>query len=67
MTYDLYLAGKLLAQSITLDAAENVTNLDPAEIEWAIEEYGVCTTLDASGEREVDVVAHGDKPPQMGG
>jgi hypothetical protein len=31
---------------------------------WALEQYGVCTALDASGERELMIVEHGDALPQ---
>jgi hypothetical protein len=62
-TYDVYLDGRLLAQAITLTTAEDFCKLDPAEIEWAIGEHGVCTALDQSGGRELNIVAHGDALP----
>jgi hypothetical protein len=31
-------------QSLTLEEAEALTEVDAHEIEWAIEEYGVCET-----------------------
>jgi hypothetical protein len=63
-TFDLYLDDKLLAQELTPDSVENVVNLDVEDVLWAIEEHGLCTALDASGERELIIVEHGDAPPQ---
>jgi len=64
VTFDLYLDGKLLAQELTPASVENVVNLDVEDVLWAIEERGLCTALDASGERELMIVEHGDCLPQ---
>jgi hypothetical protein len=64
MTFDLYLDGKILAQELTPATVENVVNLDIEDVLWALEEHGICIALDASGERELMLVEHGDELPQ---
>ena len=63
MTYDLYLGGKLLAQDLLATTVEDLCKLDAEDIATWIEEAGVCTALDASGERELDLVAHTNPLP----
>ena len=60
--FDLYLERRLLSADLTLDVVAAVCMLDPAEIEWAIEEYGRCDGVDASS-RVFTLVAHGAPLP----
>jgi hypothetical protein len=62
MTYDLLLDGKPLATDLLLTTVEDLLKLDTTDIAWALEEHGCCEVLDASGERELVLVAHGDDP-----
>jgi len=39
---------------------EDLLKLGAGEIAWAIEEHGSCSCSDASGERELMLVAHGN-------
>jgi hypothetical protein len=55
--YDLYLDGRLLAQRLMIETVEDLCKLDAAEINWAIEDCGVCSMLDDS-DRDLRVVAH---------
>jgi hypothetical protein len=64
VTFDLYLDGKPLALELTPASVENVVNLDIEDVLWALEEHGLCTALDASGERELIIVEHGDAVPE---
>ena len=63
MTYDLYLGGRLLARDLLPATAEDLLKLGAEDIAAWVEEAGVCTALDASGERELGLVAHGDPLP----
>jgi hypothetical protein len=49
-------AGALRAE-LTLDEAATMLGLDPLEVEWAIEEDGICSTVDDQGNDIVAVVA----------
>jgi hypothetical protein len=66
VTFDLLLDGQLLAVDLMATTVEDLLKLDAADIAWAMEEYGSCGAIDASGDRELVLVAHGDKLPQGG-
>jgi len=51
--YTVQTAGILHAE-LTLDEAASLLGVDPLELEWAIEEDGICSTVDDQGN---DVVA----------
>jgi hypothetical protein len=57
-TYDLLLDGRPLATDLKLATVEDLLRLDAADIAWALEEHGRCDVLDASGQRELMIVAH---------
>jgi hypothetical protein len=63
VTFDLYLDGKPLALELTPASVENVTCLDAENVLWALAQCGSCNVLDASGERELVIVEHGDPLP----
>ena len=64
MTFDLYLDGKPLALELTPASVENVACLDVENVLWALADCGSCSVLDASGERELVIVEHGDPLPE---
>jgi hypothetical protein len=45
---------KGLSTDLTLEQAASLLGIDPLELEWAIEEEGICSTIDEEGN---DVVA----------
>jgi hypothetical protein len=47
-----------LHAELTLDEAASLLGVDPLELEWAIEEDGVCSTIDDQGK---NIVAAGDE------
>ena len=65
MTFDLMLDGRPLATNLLAATVEDLLKLDAGEIAWAVEEHGRCSVLDASGERELMLVAHGDKAQEV--
>jgi hypothetical protein len=52
-------AGVLHAQ-LTLDEAASLLGVDPLELEWAIEEDGICSSIDDRG-KDIVAVATGDE------
>ena len=52
-------AGVLHAE-LTLKEAASLLGLDPLELEWAIEEDGVCSSIDDQG-KDIVAVAAGDE------
>jgi hypothetical protein len=60
--YDHHLrpaAGRPAARDrLKLATVEDLLRLDAADIAWALEEHGRCDVLDASGQRELMIVAH---------
>ena len=59
MTFDLLLDGEPLATDLMHTTVEDL--LDAADIAWALEEHGVCSVLDASGKRELVLIAHNNR------
>ena len=57
--YTVQTAGVLHAQ-LTLHEAAGMLGIDALELEWAIEEDGVCSTIDGEG-NDVVAVAAGDE------
>jgi hypothetical protein len=57
--YTVQTAGALHAE-LTLDEAASLLGVDPLELEWAIEEDGICSTIDDRG-NDVVAVAAGDE------
>ena len=55
-TYDLLLDGRPLATDLLPTTVEDLLKLDATEVAWALEEHGVCSVCDASGERELVLV-----------
>jgi hypothetical protein len=51
---------KGLATNLTLGQAASLLGIDPLELEWAIEEDGICSTIDEQG-NDVVAVAEGDE------
>jgi hypothetical protein len=51
---------KGLSTGLTLDQAVSLLGVDPHELEWAIEEDGVCSTVDEQG-KDIVAVAAGDE------
>jgi hypothetical protein len=45
---------------LTLDEAASMLGVDPLELEWAIEEDGICSTVDDQG-KDIVAVATGDE------
>lgn len=54
-TFDITLNDQLLAGNLSLEQVAAVACLDADEVAWAIEEFGRCDALDASG-RELTIV-----------
>jgi hypothetical protein len=52
-------AGVLHAE-LTLDEAAPMLGVDPLELEWSIEEDGICSTIDDQG-KDITAVAVGDE------
>lgn len=51
---------KNLSTGLTLEQAAPLLGIDPLELEWAIEEDGICSTIDEQG-NDVVAVAEGDE------
>jgi hypothetical protein len=49
-----------VSTGLTLDQAAVVLQIDPLELEWAIEEDGICSTTDDQG-NDIVAVAAGDE------
>jgi hypothetical protein len=58
--YTVQTAGGVLHAGLTLDGAASMLGVDPLELEWAIEEDGVCSTIDDQG-NDIVAVAAGDE------
>jgi len=58
--YTVQTAAGLLRAELTLDEAAAVLGIDPLELEWAVEEDGVCSTIDDQG-KDIVAVAAGDE------
>jgi hypothetical protein len=58
--YTVQTAGGVLHGELTLDEAASLLGVDPLELEWAIEEDGVCSTIDDQG-NDIVAVATGDE------
>ena len=43
--YTVQTAAGVLHAALTLDEAASLLGIDPLELEWAIEEDGICSTL----------------------
>ncbi len=52
-------AGDLHAE-LTIDEAVSLLGIDPLELEWAIEEDGICSTINDQG-KDIVAVAAGDE------
>jgi hypothetical protein len=59
--YDVFVASERLWTALTADAAGELMQLDPHEIEYWVEESGRCDTIDDAG-RTLIAVATGDAP-----
>ena len=53
-------AGTVTSCNLTLKQAAERLGIDPHELEWSIEEFGICSTLDDGG-KEIVAVAVGDE------
>jgi hypothetical protein len=58
--YTVQTAAGVLHAELTLDEAASLLGIDPLEMEWAIEEDGICSTIDDQG-RDIIAVATGDE------
>jgi hypothetical protein len=58
--YTVQTAAGVLHAELTLDEAASLLGVDPLELEWAIEEDGVCSTTDDQG-ADIIAVAAGDE------
>jgi hypothetical protein len=58
--YTVQTAAGVLHAELTLDEAASLLGIDPLELEWAIEEDGVCSTVDGQG-KDIVAVAAGDE------
>jgi len=58
--YTVQTASGAVHAGLTLDAAASLLGIDPLELEWAIEEDGVCSTIDNKG-KDIVAVAVGDE------
>jgi len=58
--YTVETAGGVLLTELTLDEAASLLGVGPLELEWAIEEDGVCSTIDDQG-KDIVAVAAGDE------
>jgi len=57
--YTVQTAGALHVE-LTLDEAAGMLRTDALELEWAVEEDGICSTVDDQG-RDIVAVAAGDE------
>ena len=58
--YTVQTAAGVLHAELTLDGAASLLGVDPLELEWAIEQDGICSTIDDQG-NDVVAVAEGDE------
>jgi hypothetical protein len=58
--YTVQTAAGVLHAELTLDETASMLGVDPLELEWAIEEDGVCSTIDDQG-HDIVAVAAGDE------
>ena len=58
--YTVRTAAGVLRAELTLGEAASLLGVDPLELEWAIEEDGVCSTIDDQG-KDIVAVAAGDE------
>jgi len=58
--YTVQTAAGVLHAELTLDEAASMLGVDPFELEWAIEEDGLCSTIDDQG-KDIVAVAAGDE------
>jgi hypothetical protein len=58
--YTVQTAAGVLQTELTLDEAASLLDVDPLELEWAIMEDGVCSTIDDQG-KDIVAVAAGDE------
>jgi hypothetical protein len=58
--YTVQTAASVLHAELTLDEAASLLSVDPLELEWAIEEDGICSTIDDQG-NEIVAVSAGDE------
>jgi hypothetical protein len=58
--YSVQTGAGILHAELTLDEAASMLGVDPLELEWAIEEDGVCSTIDDQG-NDIVAVAAGDE------
>jgi hypothetical protein len=58
--YTVQTPGGVLHAELTLDEAALMLGVDPLELEWAIEEDGICSTIDDQG-NDIIAVAAGDE------
>jgi hypothetical protein len=60
--YRAMIDGFAAVDGLTLDEASSWLELDPTEIVWAIEQYGLVTTLDDNGSEVVLMEQNGAHP-----
>jgi hypothetical protein len=58
--YTVQTPAGVLHSELTLDEAATMLGVDPHELEWAIEEEGICSTIDDEG-KDIVAVAAGDE------
>jgi len=58
--YTVQTAAGVLHAELTLDEAAALLGVDPLELEWAIEEDGICSTVDDQS-KDIVAVAAGDE------
>ena len=58
--YTVQTAAGILHSELTLDEAASLLGVDPLELEWAIEEDGICSTTDDQG-KDIVAVETGDE------
>jgi hypothetical protein len=58
--YTVQTAAGVVHAELTLDEAASLLGVEPLELEWAIEEDGICSTIDDQG-KDVMAVAAGDE------
>jgi hypothetical protein len=58
--YTIQSGAGVLHAELTLDEVASMLGVDPHELEWAIEEFAVCSTIDDEG-KDIIAVAAGDE------
>jgi hypothetical protein len=58
--YTVQTAAGVLHAELTLNEAASLLGVDPHDLEWAIEEDGICSTIDDRG-KDIVAVATGDE------